>query len=74
VDVLWRLPLDGGQQVGVEQHLEQRAGLGFAGELGVYDLIGPVAEPAGGVDSDEEIGVTEPGGVEQHPLVDDVGA
>ena len=58
--------------VGVEQELEDVAGLSVAAELRVVDLVGPVAQIGGHLDPDQEIRVADPLAVVKAPLVDHV--
>jgi hypothetical protein len=56
VHLLRELALQLADDVGVEAELQDGAGAGLAGELGVDDLVGPVAEVAGGIDAQEDVG------------------
>src|SRR3954467_1486412 len=58
----------------VEEQLEDVGGLGRATELGVVNLVGPVAEVGLLVDADDEVGVADPAVVEERGLVDDLAA
>jgi hypothetical protein len=62
------------EQVGVEQHLQQRAALRLARELRVHDLVRPRAERARPLDALEEVRVAEPRAVEERALIHDIGA
>ena len=74
VDLLGLDALDAGDALGVGAHLEDGGRLHRPGELGVGDLVGPVAEPARASHPREEVGVARPPTVEEDGLVDDVGA
>ena len=67
-------PLDARELLHVRADLEQRRGLDVAGELGVHDLVAPLAEVAGTLDPDQEVRAAEPAAVEERGLVDDVVA
>jgi hypothetical protein len=70
-----RCALQGLEPFGIDAHLHQGADLEVAGELGVGDVVGPVAEPAGAlVVADQEVGMAAPPAIEERGLVDDVGA
>ena len=62
------------QPLGVGGHLQQRGDLELPGELGVGDLVRPVAEDRRRLDAQQEVGLPAPGAVEEGPLVDDVDA
>ena len=62
------------EQLAVEAELDQEVGLGAAGELGVGDLVAPVAEIRGPIDLEQEVGVAAQGRLEEGRLVDDLGA
>src|SRR6185437_95201 len=66
--------LQRGEEVAVEGHLEEGGGSGVAGQLGVDDVVAERPEGRGAVGADEEVGVAEPGAVEEGALVDDVVA
>jgi hypothetical protein len=67
-------PLNGLQQVGVEEDLEQRAAFGLPSQLGVDNLVRPVPKVTRAGNLSQEIGIAQPIPVKQHPLIDDVGA
>ena len=64
-----------GQQVGVQQELQNRRALRAAGQLGVEHLVRPRAQRARLGDPEQEVGIAAPPAVRilQAPLVDDVG-
>ena len=63
-----------GEELAVEAELEDEVGLGAAGELGVGDLVAPVAEVGGALDPEEEVGVAAQAVREEGRLVDHLGA
>ena len=67
-------PLDPGQLLDVGADLEQRRRLDVARQLGVDDLVAPLAEGAGAINAQEEVGQPEPPPVEERGLVDHVVA
>ena len=71
---LRRDALEHGQPLGVGRHLQQRRHLEPAGQLGVGDVVGPVAEVAGPVGAQQEVGLAAPPAVEERRLVDHVDA
>ena len=76
VEPLGRDPLEPLEQVRVDAHLEDRATLDRAGQLGIRDVIAPVAEHrARAVRAlEQEVRVAPPATVEEGRLEDDVGA
>jgi hypothetical protein len=60
------------QPLGIGGHLEQRRHLEPAGQLGVGDVIRPVAEITGPMGAQQEICLTSPLPVIERPLVDHV--
>ena len=60
--------------VGVEAELQDGRRRRVTGELGIPDLIAPPAEVAGLLHPPQEVRVAEATPVEEHRLVDDVGA
>ena len=72
VHVLRLLALHSRHQVGVERQLENSAALGFAGQLGVCDLVRPIAELAGRIHAHQDVSPAAPASIGQRALHDDV--
>src|SRR5207249_4798639 len=68
----WHAALDGGQQVRVDAHLQERAALGAACQLGVNHLVVVLTQGALAINPPQEVDVSKPGAIEERGLVDDV--
>jgi len=60
------------QELRVETQMHQIAGLGAPGQLGVYDLVGVIAEGGRQGDAPQEISVAKKRAIPQCGLVDNV--
>ncbi len=65
--------LEIGQQIRIEHELEQVLRIGLSLELGVGDLVAPVAQVRGPLDPFEEVGPPAPGPAMKRRLKDDIG-
>ena len=74
VDQLGLNSLDSREQLAVEAELEDEVGLGATRELGVGDLVAPLTEIGGAINSEKEVGVTSQVVIEEGRLVDHLGA
>lgn len=54
--------------------MQNSGGPGVPGELGVPDLVAPVAEITGVFDAAQEVCEAQPASIKQHGLVDDIRA
>ena len=66
--------LDDPQQIGVHADLQHGGRRGLAGQLGVPDFVAPRPQVAGRLDAAQEVGVPQPPSIQQHGLVNHVGA
>ncbi len=62
------------QQIGVETQLQDGAAFGFSCELGIHDLVRPIAKRTGTGHADEHVGSTAPDTLQERALNDDLDA